>query len=99
MKRVEPFDMSGRMRCFLHLVKDSVVLTDNTGVDAADSGTAIVEILMALRDLRVSDPDAEDHWEGWSLRVVDDTGHVLSTITLDEPEESAEVPHRRRQHA
>jgi hypothetical protein len=72
------------MRCFFHLVKDRGVLTDNVGVDAADRETAIAEIFMALWDLRTSDPDAEEHWEGWSLKIVDHTGYVLSTISLNE---------------
>lgn len=98
MKRAEPFDVSGRLRCFFHLVKGRVVLTDDIGVDAADSGTAIAEILMALRELRNLDPDAEDHWDGWSLEIVDRTGYVLSTIRLDEPGEEMEFP-RQRQYA
>jgi hypothetical protein len=94
-----PFDANGRIRCFFHLVKGTVVLTDVVGVDAADRDTAIAEILIALWDLRTSDPDAEEHWEGWSLEIVDRTGYVLSTISLDEAAEGMEFPQRQRQYA
>ncbi|WP_114948330.1 DUF6894 family protein [Microvirga calopogonii] len=86
------FDAGGQIRCFFHLVKGTVVLTDDVGVDAADTETAIAEILRALVDLRKSDADAEVHWEGWSLEIVDPTGYVLSTISLDELGEVMDLP-------
>jgi hypothetical protein len=86
------FDTGRRTRCFFHLVKGTVVLTDDVGVDAANTETAIAEILMALWDLRTNDPDAEDYWEGWSLEIVDPRGYVLSTISLDELGEGMDFP-------
>ncbi|SCZ13562.1 DUF6894 family protein [Microvirga guangxiensis] len=74
------------MRCFLHLVKGKVALTDDIGVDAVDIGAAAAEILIALRDLRAADPDAENDWHGWSLEIVDCMGYVRGRISLDEPE-------------
>ena len=76
------------MRCFLHLVKGEMVLTDAVGVDAVDTETAVAEIRMALWNLRAGDPDAKKQWEGWSLKIVDETGCVLSMITLDELEKA-----------
>ena len=98
MRSAEPFDVTDRMRCFFHLVKARVVLTDDVGVNAADIGTAAAQILTALRDLRAADPDAEDDWHGWSLEIVDHTGYVLGRISLDEPE-GIELPQRQRQYA
>ncbi len=85
MKRAEPFEVCDRMRCFFHLVKGGVVLTDDTGVYAADLETAVAQILMALRDFHMKDPDAGNDWRGWRLDIVNRTGDVLSTINLDEP--------------
>ena len=99
MERAAPYEVSDRMRCFFHLVKGSVVLTDDTGVDAADLVTAVTQILMTLRDLRTRDPAAEDDWQGWRLDIVDRTGDVLSTISLDEPTEGIDISQQRRQYA
>ena len=87
------------MRCFLHLVRGRIILTDDAGVVAADVESAVAQILVALRDFLAEDPAAQDDWRGWSLHVVDQTGEVLSTISLDEPEEGRDIPQRRRQHA
>ena len=91
MKRAEPFDVSGRMHCFFHLVKGRVVLTDDVGVDAADIETTAAQILAVLRNLRAADPDVGDDWHGWSLEIVDRTGHVRARISLDQPGD-IEVP-------
>jgi hypothetical protein len=99
MKRAESFDVSDQMRCYFHLVKDGVVLTDDTGVEAADPRTAVVQILMTLHDNRMRDPDAEDDWRGWRLDIVDRTGGLLGTISLDESGQGIEVAHWRWQHA
>jgi hypothetical protein len=91
--------MRGGMRCFFHLVKGRIVLTDDTGVDVADRETALAKIVTAIRDLRSSDPDVEDHWDGWSLEIMDDRGSVLGTIVLDETGEGVSVPLQQQQNA
>lgn len=99
MGRVGPLDAGGGTRYFFHLVNGGVMLTDDVGVDAADIGTASAQILTALHNLRASDPDSEDNWLGWSLEVVDHTGHLLGTISLDEPGAEMKFPQRQRQYA
>ncbi len=98
MKRAESFEVSDQMRCFFHLVKGRVVLTDDLGVGAADIGIVAAQVRTALHELRAANPDAEDDWHGWSLEIVDRTGHVRARISLDEPE-GIEVPQRQRQYA
>lgn len=97
--RAGPLDTGGGARCFFHLVRRGVVLTDDVGVNAADIGITSAQILAALRDLRAADPDSEDNWHGWSLEIVDHTGNLLGTIRLDEPGAGVEFPQRQRQHA
>jgi hypothetical protein len=80
-------------------VKGRVVLTDHVGVDAADIAIAAAEILTALRDLRAADPDAAEDWEGWCLEIVDRTGHLLGTISLNEPGAGMGFPQGQRQYA
>ena len=55
------------MRCFLHLVRGRIILTDDAGVVAADVESAVAQILVALRDFLAEDPAAQDDWRGWSL--------------------------------
>ncbi|WP_425523211.1 DUF6894 family protein [Microvirga splendida] len=97
--RARPPDAGGGTRCFFHLVKGEVVLTDDVGVDAADIGNASAQVLTALCDLRAAVPDAEDDWHGWSLEILDCTGHLLGTISLDEPGAGMGVPQGQRQYA
>ena len=99
MNRAEQFDMTDRMHCFFHLVKGRVVLTDDTGVAAADAESAVAQILIALRDFLAENPDVQDDWHGWSLHIVDHSGDVLTTISLDGPEEEMQFPGRQWQHA
>jgi hypothetical protein len=50
--------VSDRTRCFFHLVKGRIVLTDDIGDDAANPETAVAQILIALRELGSEDLDA-----------------------------------------
>lgn len=97
--RAGSLDAGGEARCFFHLVRRGVVLMDDVGVDVADVGTTSAQILAALRDLLAADLDSEDDWHGWRLEIVDHTGHVLGTISLDEPGAGMEFPQRQRQYA
>jgi hypothetical protein len=71
-------------RIYLDLVKDAQVIPDTTGVPVPDFGTALPALLEAIQEARQERSHTEG-WDGWQLKVVDPSGHVLLSLCLDTP--------------
>ena len=70
------------MRCFFHLVTNDDEIPDETGAEVASIDEARVEALKAIDELRREEPSGAADWSGWSLKIADEEGRVLSTIPL-----------------
>lgn len=72
------------MRCFFHLSNGAAEeLLDDEGAEVADVAEARSEALKAIAELRREAPGIQSDWNGWQLRIVSETGDVLSTIRLN----------------
>jgi hypothetical protein len=69
-------------RYFFHLSDSSERILDPDGLELADDAAALLEATQAVRELLDEDPD-DTTWRGWSFQVVDQAGHVVVTLDLD----------------
>jgi hypothetical protein len=70
------------MRCFFHLVTNGDEILDETGTEVASIDEAQTEALKAIDELRREDQSQSRDWRGWSLKIANEEGRVLSTIPL-----------------
>jgi hypothetical protein len=70
------------MRCYFHLVDASKIILDGTGVEVSGQEEARAEALAAIAELRQADPAISNAWKGWTLSVVDATGSLLFSMSL-----------------
>jgi hypothetical protein len=75
------------MRCYFHLVSYHDAIIDETGVEVMDLEVAEAEALKAIQDLWEEDPQADEDWHTWQLKVTDKDGHVFLSIPLDQAEQ------------
>jgi hypothetical protein len=71
------------MRVYFNLVRRQEVIEDDDGVDVADLRSAQAEVVEALMELKRSARLGRPEWSGWTLEMVDISGHVLASISLD----------------
>jgi len=70
------------MKCFFHLVSARDEILDEAGIEVASVEEARTEALRAIDELRREDRALSNDWYGWTLRVVDSDGRVLSSMPL-----------------
>ena len=75
--------METSLRCFFHLINGDEVLRDETGVEVESATEARTEALKVIDELRREDRRIQQSWNGWRLRIVDETDRVLATIRLN----------------
>jgi hypothetical protein len=71
------------VRCYLHLIGQDQDLLDQVGVETSSQEEARAEALTAIAEMLREEPSLQRDWNGWSLRIVDETGRCLSTIPLN----------------
>jgi hypothetical protein len=71
------------MRCYFHLVNGHETIPDDTGIEVSDFTTAQDIALQAIDDLRDEAIQAGASWHNWRLDIVDRSGRVLLSISLD----------------
>ncbi|NNM74066.1 DUF6894 family protein [Enterovirga aerilata] len=72
------------VRCYFHLQKGGEEIRDETGAEVSDLDEARAEALKAIAELRGEDPDLQEDWNGWKLRIVNDRGELLSVLRLNQ---------------
>jgi hypothetical protein len=75
--------MSGRLRCYFHLVCESEAIRDTEGLEVEDLDEAWTQAHEAVLDLARDNPAAAATWAGWRLDVCDEPGVVLFSMNLD----------------
>lgn len=73
------------MRCFFHLLSDDDTILDDRGLEIADLQEAKVQALMAIQELRQEIDSIDEDLRGWRLHVVDGSGVILMSVSLDMP--------------
>jgi hypothetical protein len=58
-------------------------LPDEEGIELRNLKSARTQIVRALEELRVEEPDLAREGSGWRLEVSDSSGTVLLSISLD----------------
>jgi hypothetical protein len=71
------------MRCYFHLVNGHESIPDDTGIEVSDLMTAQDMALRAIEDIREEAIQLGASWQGWRLDIVDRSGRVLLSISLD----------------
>jgi hypothetical protein len=71
------------LRIFFHLVGQTAVIPDTEGVEVDYLGALRAAIACEIGELMRE--FSEDERRGWQLRVTDEAGTVLFTVSLDAP--------------
>jgi hypothetical protein len=71
------------MRYYLHLRDATEFIPDEEGIELRNFKSARTQIVRALEELRVEDPELARQGSGWTLEVSDSSGTVLLSISLD----------------
>ena len=69
------------MRCYFHLASDLTFISDDVGIEVAESRQAMDRALLDVLELLYQAPESGD-WRGWQLKVADAGGKVLFQVTL-----------------
>jgi hypothetical protein len=73
------------MHCYFHLVNGDETVQHDTGVEVADI-LAVQHIAhRAIDELRAGADRVNEEWRGWRLNVLDPSGRVLLSVSLDLP--------------
>jgi hypothetical protein len=71
------------MGCCFHLENGPETIPDDTGIEVLDLATTQDMALQAIDDIREEAIHLGASWQGWRLDIVDRSGHVLLSISLD----------------
>jgi hypothetical protein len=71
------------MRYYLHLRDATEFIPDEEGIELRNLKSARTQIVRALEELRIEDPELAREGSGWPLEVSDSSGTVLLSISLD----------------
>lgn len=74
-----------QMRYYFNLVRAHEAISDQVGIELADSRADVLEatILEALAELRKEDSELANQWRGWMLEVRDVSNRVVLMIDLN----------------
>jgi hypothetical protein len=73
--------MSARLYFDLVNLHDSI--PDREGIEVVDIGEAKAAVAAMVEQLRQEDASAAQEWSGWTLKISDDAGRVLFSMSLD----------------
>lgn len=73
------------MRCYFHFVNGNETVSYDTGVEVSDILAVQHLAQHAIHELRAEADRVNEEWRGWRLNVVDPSGGVLLSISLDLP--------------
>jgi hypothetical protein len=68
---------------FFHLTDGNDVLPDEDGLELTDAQAARNEVHAAVHELTRPVNGTGPGWDGWSVRVVDDTGWQVAQVAVD----------------
>ena len=71
------------MRCYFHLVNGHETIRDDIGIEVSDLMTAQDFALQAIGDIREEAIQAGASWQGWRLDIMDSSGSVLASLSLE----------------
>ena len=72
-------------RYYFNLADSHEIIRDEDGIELADPAHARAEAVKAVEELLQENPTLAMDGTGWRLEVVDASGTVLFTISLDRP--------------
>jgi len=81
--RTETEDTIRLMRCYFHLVNSHEEILDDEGVEVSDLEHAKAQAMWAIDSLRNEAIEAGASWQGWRLDIVNPSGRVLASLTLE----------------
>ena len=73
------------MHCYFHLVNGHETVRHDTGVEVSDIRAVQYLAQHAIHELRAEADRVNEEWRGWRLNVVDPSGSVLLSVSLDLP--------------
>ena len=73
------------MRYYFHLHNETDRMVDETGLELADPQQLRAQAIKALQEISKDDPELTEEGSGWTLTVTDNSGNVLFSIALDNP--------------
>jgi hypothetical protein len=73
------------MRCYFHFVNGNETVRYDRGVEVSDIVAVQHLAQHAIHELRAEADRVNEEWRGWRLNVVDLSGGVLLSISLDLP--------------
>ena len=76
-------DLASRaVRVYFNLVRGNEIIRDGEGMDIADVGQAVLDVMETLRELSQADPARSAPWNGWTVHVTDENGTAIVTLPL-----------------
>ncbi len=71
------------MRCYFHFVNGNETVRYDRGVEVSDIVAVQYLAQHAIQEVRAEADRVNEEWRGWRLNVVDPSGSVLLSISLD----------------
>ena len=73
------------MRYYFNLTSGDEVIRDRDGIELSDIHSALLHAMKAVEELRAEDPSSSQEWKGWRLEIVDASGRLVHSLSLDQP--------------
>jgi hypothetical protein len=73
------------VRYYFNLTDGEEEIRDEEGIELSDVDAAVHSAIQAIKEIRQEDTSAADEWRGWRLEIVDDSGQLIESISLDTP--------------
>jgi hypothetical protein len=70
---------------YFNLTDGHDVIPDKIGIEVSDDRAALIQAFEAVEELRREADASLDEWEGWRLNIMDDSGRLIHSLTLDNP--------------
>ena len=71
-------------RYYFHLTNGEETILDREGLVLSDLDIAVVYAEQAISELRREDPSSSDEWSGWKLNIIEGSGQVMRSISLEQ---------------
>jgi hypothetical protein len=70
-------------RYYFNLTDGHEVIRDEDGIEVPDIRTALIHASEAIEELRHEDASPSGEWHGWRLDIVDSSGNLIQSLSLD----------------